>query len=1031
MKIFPPFRLDPANQCLWRDGVRVAIAPKQFAVLRYLVEHPGRLVTQDELLSAVWPDTFVQPEVLRKYILELRKALGDRPKNPLFIETFPKRGYQFVAAVIEDLGQTGSSTRPSHPSSAAAGRPIESENPAGVIPIGRGSVLDEIETLYAKAVDGHRQIVFLTGEAGIGKSTVLDAFEQRLAQHPAAGPRAIVLRGQCVEGFGGKEAYYPVLEALGQLIRRTGAEQAMGILASQAPTWLIQFPAVLKPEQREQLQREILGATRERMVRELCEALDSLAAETPVVLIFEDLHWVDASTLDLLSAVARRRGPARLLVLATYRPVEAILRQSPLRSLKQDLVIHKLCREISLERLTESNIAEYLAAEFPGAALPEGLAGAVHRQSDGNPLFMTAIIGELVEKSVLSVQNGSWVLSRPIDEIELGVPETLHQMLELQVDQLSETERRVLNCASVAGKRFSAWAVAAMLEVSVGSAEGICETFAERQQFLRPGRGANVLGGSVSAHYEFRHSLYSEALYRRLPAAQRSALHLALASKAEALLAPEDAREFASELAQHFENGRDSDRAARYLIVGAGNAMLKYAHRDSIAMLEHALRLIERSGSDASRKLEIEVLERTSDALYALGDMERSVRVDERAAALAGERGMRAAQIDALTRAARALSFLDPDDCVTVCERAVEVSGAHGDPLLHARTEMLAACWRIVNNGWTQHDAELCEAARRKIRELQGPALPAYHEILYAHVQSLQGQYADSCAIADAGLARATEIHSLVMYLSSLSSKALALIHLGWWGELRRVLEHGIDLSRKNGNDPWAGIFEAMLAWLHMQSCDFDGARHRAEILLKKHTEEPMGQSQSIALLTAGYSDLATGHAGRAMEMFTRVRNRPTKPKVFLQWYWRMIAEFGLVGSLLELGQLEDAETTAKIFLDEVLATADPALRSPAWDALARVSAARGDLPRALEYSQHAVEEIKGFDLPSVAWRIHNTAALLDKRAGNRDGAEHHRDRAEAALRLVADSFAPADPLRASLAEAATSLRARLASVIS
>src|SRR6516225_10534963 len=102
VKVFAPFRLDPINQCVWRDGKRIELAPKTFSVLSYLVDHAGRLVTQSELLEAVWPETYVQPEVLRTYILELRKALGDQAKEPRFIRTFPKRGYQFLADVVEE-----------------------------------------------------------------------------------------------------------------------------------------------------------------------------------------------------------------------------------------------------------------------------------------------------------------------------------------------------------------------------------------------------------------------------------------------------------------------------------------------------------------------------------------------------------------------------------------------------------------------------------------------------------------------------------------------------------------------------------------------------------------------------------------------------------------------------------------------------------------------------------------------------------------------------------------------------------------
>src|SRR5580692_10090237 len=101
MKSFPPFRLDQTNQCLWRGEERILLPPKVFAVLQYLVENAGRLVTQEEILEGLWKDTYVQPEVLRKYILEIRRALEDPPKNPRFIATHPKRGYQFIAPVKE------------------------------------------------------------------------------------------------------------------------------------------------------------------------------------------------------------------------------------------------------------------------------------------------------------------------------------------------------------------------------------------------------------------------------------------------------------------------------------------------------------------------------------------------------------------------------------------------------------------------------------------------------------------------------------------------------------------------------------------------------------------------------------------------------------------------------------------------------------------------------------------------------------------------------------------------------------------
>src|ERR1700676_4588561 len=217
MKEFDPFRLDTVNQCLWRhvetgDDQRIRLTPKAFAVLRYLVEHAGRLVTQDELLNALWPDTFVQPEVLKSHILDVRGALGDHAKNPQFIETRPRRGYQFIAPVRE-------ASTPNELAVEWLPRRL----------VGRTAQLDELRSCLRRTLGGQRQIVFITGEPGIGKTSVVDEF-LRQAAADSSGVR--VARGQCVEGYGGREAYFPVFEALGQLCAAAG-DAVVQILSAQ------------------------------------------------------------------------------------------------------------------------------------------------------------------------------------------------------------------------------------------------------------------------------------------------------------------------------------------------------------------------------------------------------------------------------------------------------------------------------------------------------------------------------------------------------------------------------------------------------------------------------------------------------------------------------------------------------------------------------------------------------------------------------------------------------------------------------
>jgi predicted ATPase len=258
-------------------------------------------------------------------------------------------------------------------------------------------------------------VVFVTGEPGIGKTALVDAFQQRAARQP----NIRIARGQCVEEFGGKEAYYPMLEALGQLMRDRNGAPIVQTLAARAPTWLIQFPSLVKSAQREALQREILGATCERMLREICEALESLTLATPLILVFEDLQWVDPSTLDLIAALARRRDAAQLVVLGTYRPLDVVLAQSPLKALKRELHLHGLCEELSLERLVTGDVARYVAGKFADG-LPTGLAELVHQRSTGNPLFMVAIVQDMHEKGWIAQDNGVWKLKASLESIDPG-----------------------------------------------------------------------------------------------------------------------------------------------------------------------------------------------------------------------------------------------------------------------------------------------------------------------------------------------------------------------------------------------------------------------------------------------------------------------------------------------------------------------------------------------------------------------------------------------------------------------------------
>jgi DNA-binding winged helix-turn-helix (wHTH) protein len=196
---FLQFRFDPENQCLWRraesaEDERVLLTPKAYALLDYLVKRAGRLVTQDELLDALWARSYVQPEVLKHHVLEIRKALEDNARSPLYIETVPRRGYRFIAPL-------GTSLAPMPTSDA---RPLEQHL------VGRSAALAALHECLGQACRGQSEFISVTGEPGIGKTALVDEF-QRQARNSAPGLR--IALGQCVETLGSQEGYYPVLES--------------------------------------------------------------------------------------------------------------------------------------------------------------------------------------------------------------------------------------------------------------------------------------------------------------------------------------------------------------------------------------------------------------------------------------------------------------------------------------------------------------------------------------------------------------------------------------------------------------------------------------------------------------------------------------------------------------------------------------------------------------------------------------------------------------------------------------------------
>jgi uncharacterized membrane protein YgcG len=369
--------------------------------LVYLIEQRDRVVTRDEVLAQVWPNQYVGEETLTSCVKAARRAVGDSGRMQRVIQTVHSRGLRFVADVT---------VMDSLPTSLTAPRPVPAVAPTVSLPVplvGREAELSILHRWYTTARQGRRQVGFIAGEAGIGKTALVESFVAHLATDTAVR----IGHGQCIEQYGTGEAYLSVLEALGRLCWGPGGVHILAWLRQQAPSWLAQMPTLLPDAEREALQRQGQETTQARMLRELAEALEILTIERPLVLVFEDLHWGDRATLEWLAYVARRRDQARLLVLATYRPTEARLGSPLLYPATRDLLVHDQGTELVLEGLSAPAVATYLIQHFGAGAVAATLGPMLYQRTQGNPLFLVTMVAELVRRGLVREAASGWELT--------------------------------------------------------------------------------------------------------------------------------------------------------------------------------------------------------------------------------------------------------------------------------------------------------------------------------------------------------------------------------------------------------------------------------------------------------------------------------------------------------------------------------------------------------------------------------------------------------------------------------------------
>jgi hypothetical protein len=570
--------------------------------------------------------------------------------------------------------------------------------------IGRSDALERLRRAWQLAAEGRHQIAWIAGEAGVGKTTLIERFMAEVGEMNCA-------QGQCVEQYGAGEPYLPVLEALTSLCHRDAA--LAELIRAVAPTWLLQLPWLSSAAERESLRRELSGAGQARMLRELGELLDRYTADRPLLLVTEDLHWGDSATVQLMDYLARHRSSARLLWLASFRLTEIIAADHPLRVLRHELRLHGLCEEIVLDAFSEEEVAEYVTKHVPALATDEEFVRALHGLTEGLPLLVADVVKDFIDHGG-GAAGGPSALRRVRS---MALPETLTGIIERYIRQLAPDERALLEAASVCGVSFRLATVAHVLQRDVASLAESCAELARRQRWL----------SDVDAEYIFRHALYREVLYQRIAPLARDELHRKVATALERERA-EGHDVSAGELASHFDLGREPIPALRYYAEAAESALLHFSPSQTMSLTERAMALLPLTGeSNARTALEMTLATLRGTAaiqVHGISAVETK-RAFERAYSLLDhvpQHPLRVLSLHALGLALCTRGELG--EAEAVAQRCEALSRANGD-----RPPFLCAC--LVHGlvqqlrGWPQIAREWLEKALDAVQELDESASPA------------------------------------------------------------------------------------------------------------------------------------------------------------------------------------------------------------------------------------------------------------------------------------------------------------------
>jgi tetratricopeptide (TPR) repeat protein len=586
-------------------------------------------------------------------------------------------------------------------------------------------------------------------------------------------------------------------------------------------------------------------------------------------------------------------------------------------------------------------------------------------------------------------------------------------MIARQLDRLDPAEERAIEAASAAGLEFSAALVAGALDSDNLEIEQILERLARKGQVIAQAGVSEWPDGTVAGNYSFLHALYQEVLSQRLAPGQKVRFHLRLGERLEVGYGARSA-EIAAPLAVHFEEGRDFSKAIRYLGQAAESSAKRFANREVVIYVSRALDLVARLSSEPTLELRMKLLQQRGWARRSAGELRGALQDLSAVAACAAEAHQVLAEVKALMDLSRFCVWVDRRRCLDLAERAVALSRTLADGTLTILAEANWSSLRLYLKGWRDEDAARCRVAVQIMGDSQDPRTEMRRCGIVSTLELITSNYRDCFAAADRCQQLAQDRGDVYFYVIYNTFVAVSLLQLGEWREMKQRLAAALTLTERNANKHVSGMCHLMIAWLHAEALDFEGARKRCEDALDQAVEEnPVNFFLGRNLLVKIHLGLKDYPA--AFDQLMAITRKIETDGVPMESVFHPLFCHSLAEYWLGVGDTPRARVHALQLSETASRPPERAYQALSYRLLAKIAIEEGDLEQARTDLERAISIAEAGEMPIAAWRVLAAAAEFYDGAGQTAKAAKYRSRCETVIHTLSATFEASDPLRSSL----------------